>query len=146
MNVQRKLKLLTASLSGLNYEVFITRRVVNVGVERGPACAIETAVPTASADGIEQLPCKKALSEMRRNLTYAGDYSHGPDDGVLDSPQFANVLSRVLEHFAGECCNAVDLHTFRFISGHPHYPVFWESAFLLRQCDSSTIWISSSSD
>ena len=133
-------------LAGLNYVVSLTIERVGVGMDCEPADIIAKAFPSSSVCDLAPCSAEYALKTLTQSLMYQGDYSHGPDAGVLDSDDFMRLLAIVRDHFTIDLRSTYDIHKFRFTDGHPHYPVFWGFSFMLRFNDYSKIWIGSSSD
>ena len=146
MTIGNAIERIQELLAGLNYAVSLTIERIGVGVDCEPADVIAKAFPNASFCDLAPCTAEHARRTLTHSLMYQGDYSHGPDNGVLDSEEFLRLLAIVRDHFTVELRSAYDIHKFRLTEGNPHYPVFWGFSFMLRFDDYSNIWIGSSSD
>lgn len=82
---------------------------------------------------------------LRDCLGYIGE-DEGPDPDTLASPEFSSLLQGIIEDVAQAIKHSNVVQSFRFLDGHPAYPVFWEFAFLFLGKDSHQLLVGSSSD
>ncbi len=132
---------------GINYSVFL--RAFSC-VARG-AGEVENVVKELVGNDVvvaDVRDCSFAevTQELNDCLGYVGDEGAGPGPDTLRLPEFSNLLKDLYDDLAqaGKRSNAVK--SFRFLKGHPAYPVFWEFAFLFLGDEVHELIVGSSSD
>ena len=146
MTIVEEVERLTDLLSGLNYEVFVDIERVALGVASSPPDVIGMGFPGVPISKPSLCDPRESLATMKSCLTYRGNFSHGPDVGVIESADFKTQLSFVCNHFMKECDSACDVHEFRFVNSETHYSVYWGFSFVLRFEEYSDVWVGSCFD
>ncbi len=88
----------------------------------------------------------EVTEELRDCLGYVGDDGAGPGPDTLASPEFSSLLQGIIDDVAQVIEHSNVVKSFRFLNGHPAYPVFWEFAFLFLRKDNHLLLVGSSSD
>ena len=133
---------------GLNYSAFLcvfsapgragqpARDVVRAAV--GPEAEIGG---QPSVSSLEEL-----LSELRAAVRYEGGDGSHPTPGFSGSAECARLLKSASARLRAEFARAGAIHSLSFSEGHPHYPVFWDFAFLVEREADAFVFVGASSD
>lgn len=88
----------------------------------------------------------EVAEELSDCLGYVGDEGAGPDPDTLRLPEFSNLLKEISDDVAQAGKRSNRVKSFRFLKGHPAYPVFWDFAFLFLGDEMHELIVGSSSD
>lgn len=131
-----------------NYTVFLRLYQLSSasGADDLEVCIRKAVRADAEIDGVEEISAANLIVEMDGFLRYAGDHGAGPDEPVLSSREFSDLLTE-LEHDISELASqAKTIKRFWFTAGHPAYPVFWDFAYVFFWGELATVLVGSSSD
>ena len=132
---------------GINYTVFLQTSVVSPPGDRSSEELVRAALGSSSLiGGIQDVPSKEMVDEVRASLSYAGDAGAGPGPGVVQSTRFNTLLDTLTADLQALASRAAAVEQFWLKAGHPAYPVFWDFAFLVRNTQESVVIVGSSSD
>jgi hypothetical protein len=88
----------------------------------------------------------EVVETLRQSLGYVGDDSAGPGPSVLKSRDFSRLMESICDSVVQLSQAFCRIESFEFAEGHPHYPVFWDFAYLFRGNDEHLLLVGSSSD
>jgi hypothetical protein len=146
VELNENLDLIASRLEGLNYTVFLQSYAVQQPASYSDVQVVRSVFPEIKLGKIVRIDSKTLLREVRRDVSYSGDYSHGPEKDVINSTQFIELLESCMIAIENLIANSLYCCEFGILDGHPAYPVFWDFSYLIRGDISSTILIGSSSD
>jgi hypothetical protein len=145
--VEELLAELEPMLYGLNYQVHFSLYRVPFDPAAPAEWYITQALgPDVVIGGVKADSKAEAIVEVEQSLCYSGDESSGPKQSVLQSKRFNELVTSVLaelDHAIGE---STLFAQFWLRQGHPHYPVFWDFAFVIAGPSGGLVFIGSSSD
>jgi hypothetical protein len=110
------------------------------------ACIHAIVGANAEIDTPDEIGVENVLFEMDDLLRYAGDPGSGPDDSILKSREFQDLLVELRNEVRGLATQSTDIKKIFFNKGHPAYPVFWDFAYVFFSDLTMSILIGSSSD
>ena len=146
MSINDDLDLLANYLEGLNYTVFLQCYTVEHQRGESETQIVQSALPDAVLSRIVQTDAATILRKVQRDITYTGDYSHGPQKDVLVAEGYKTLLTKCHNHIQAMLNGADSCWEIGIGDGHPAYPVFWDFAYLIRHGSNSYVLIGSSSD
>lgn len=88
----------------------------------------------------------EVVETLRQSLGYVGDHGAGPCPSALKSRDFSRLLDSICYSVVQLRPRVCGIKSFEFAEGHPHYPVFWDFAYLFYGNDEHVLLVGSSSD
>ena len=147
MHIDAALEELGRILYGLNYVVSLTLyRVPPFPGASATEYVASAFCPGVVVGGSGPVSGPEMLAEVETSLRYAGDTGSGPRPAMLRSKRYEELLRIVLAHFSEASAAATVIERFWFREGHPHYPVFWDFAFVIAGPHGAEVFVGSSSD
>jgi hypothetical protein len=95
------------------------------------------------ADATSNSP-EQAKAEMLDCVLYEGTETSGPDELDLKRDEIISLLGKIFSLTA--IAEADFVTEFRFLKGHPAYPVFWDFAYDIHAKGERWVFVGSSSD
>lgn len=130
-----------------NYSVFLKAYEFSfVGPIDASALVRNSLGTEAVLGGIDEVEVDTVLSEVADALFYRGDDGAGPENSVLQSVSFIELIDELKSALLQLACTSKKIQRFWLQEGHPAYPVFWDFAFLFWEDNKATIVIGSGSD
>lgn len=131
-------------LYGYNYEVW-----VNVygplDASQPLVDALEHAVSRRSVvANITAMSVTEVQTEVLEMLLYVGDEGSGPEDLDVKRDEINQLASEIMQ--LAHVNEADHISAFRYVEGHPAYPVFWEFAYDIHAQGKRWILLGCSSD
>jgi hypothetical protein len=149
MKVEAALSELESLRPGLNYVVSLDlHRVAAIPGGGGtPEQYVAAALgPKAVVGGTAEVTAADMLTEVERCIRWAGDRGSHPDSAAIRSPRLDELVACVLSHMERAAASYAFVRRFWLLSGHPHYPVQWDFAYVLAGTGGAEVFIGSSSD
>lgn len=130
-----------------NYNIFLQ----SYSVRRPSRGSSEQLVRMALGDEavvgkIDAVTPEDMQAQVASSIAYVGDSGSGPRLEGLNSQRLKDLLAALLADLAQASSQATKVEQFWLEAGHPHYPVFWDFAFILTSAKEASILIGSSSD
>ena len=147
MTVEDALNELESLLPGLNYELwFDLIRVPPIPCGAPEQYVASALGPRAIVGGTAEVSAADMLSEVERCIRWAGDSGAHPDQAAIGSPRLDELVACVGAHLAHVAADSTAVWSFWLKDGHPHYPIFWDFAYVLAGPACAEVFIGSSSD
>jgi hypothetical protein len=147
MTVEAALAELQDMLPGLNYVVSLDLHRVPPIAGGTPKQYVAAALGrTAVIGGTAEIAPADMLAEVERCIRWEGDHGSHPDEAAIRSPRLNELVAYVLSHLERAAASSADVQRFWLLSGHPHYPVQWDFAYVLVGAGGAEVFIGSSSD
>jgi len=140
------LKRLCDLLYGGNYQVSLYNFAIECSSTIPLVKVINISLPDAELDECVLVASGDAIRQVQSYIDYLGDADHGPLKEKIESEEFLALKMSLLEEVTELAMNSNEILSFRFKTGHPAYPVFWDFAFAFRKSESTQFVIGSSSD
>lgn len=131
---------------GINYGVFLQAYVGAAGAHDVAEIVKRLVANDVIVDGIREVEIAEVVQDVSDSLCYAGDSGAGPAASILASSKFALLLRGILDATARQGAASNHIKSFRFVAGHPSYPVFWDFAFLFLGNEEHVLLVGASSD
>lgn len=100
----------------------------------------------AVLDGIRNASMSEVVETLRQSLSYVGDDGAGLGPSTLRTADFSRLLESICHSVLQLSQTGSGIKSFQFVRGHPHYPVFWDFAYLFLGNDEDVLLVGSSSD
>jgi hypothetical protein len=132
---------------GINYGVFLQAYVGDAAGAHDVTEVVKRLVgDDVIVDEIREVDIAEVVQDVSDSLCYAGDSGAGPAASILASSKFALLLRGILDATARQGAASNHIKSFRFVAGHPGYPVFWDFAFLFLGNEEHVLLVGASSD
>jgi hypothetical protein len=145
--VEELLAELEPLLYGHNYQVFLRVYRVPFAPHAPAESYIAAALGSSAVVGEVAVASRiEVVAEVEDSLRYAGDEGSGPEQSVLDSQRFKDLVLAVIAELERAISGSTLLTRFCLLEGHPAYPVFWDFAFVIAGQSGGLVFVGSSSD
>ena len=132
---------------GINYTVFLkSYSCAAEGVSQIENIVKKLVGHDVVLGNVRDISLAQLMQDLCDCLGYVGDDGAGPGPSTLNLPEFSNLLREVSSDITQVYERSGEVKSFRFLEGHPAYPVFWEFAFLFLGNDGYQLIVGSSSD
>ena len=145
--INNRLRILCDELAELNYVCDICIYDSDWQKGKEEALVIQDAFDwDVAVSNIKKTDLKAILKEVSFGLEYTSEGGHYANKKFYGSKEHIESTNKIIGSVKSLLRDSSKIFSFKFESGHPFYPVFWEFAFLIKLKDRGLVIVGSSSD